>query len=194
LAGEIALNPHIHEREYLNRYESLRETLERIASRNELRERIRKEPAIPEQIQELAIRALSTDIEQQRHLLTDLLLNLISIAMQGNYRVDIEVSVTLPDAGRPDVKECLLWTEGEAREIPLSIGEAFIRHAVRAGHGTPMRAVLEFYKLEETKFDRMFSGALDRCSLRIMEEIYPTRTYHLRIRLPAQVLVEYNIL
>jgi hypothetical protein len=193
LAGEI-LNTHIHEREYLNRYESLRVTLERMASQTSLRERIRKEPAIPEQIQDVAVRALSADIEQHRHLFKDLLLNLISVAMQGDYPVDIEVAVTLPDQGRPDVQECLLWTEGKAHEIPLSIGEAFIRHAVRAGHGTPMRAVLEFYKAEETKFDRIFSGALERCSLRIMEEIYPAKTYHLRIRLPAQVLVEYNIL
>jgi hypothetical protein len=190
----MTLNPRIHEREYLNRYESLCVSLERIASQAELKERIRKEPAIPEQIQDLAIRALSVDTEQQRHLFKDLLMNFISIAMQGDYPVDIEVSATIPDSGRPDVQECLIWAEGEAKEMPVSIGEAFIRHAVRAGHGTPMRAVLEFYKIEETKFDRMFSGALERCSLRIMEEIYPTKTYHLRIRLPAQVLVEYKIL
>ncbi len=194
MQGERPLQPHIQEREYWNRYRTLKSTLARLASQSDLIERIRNEGAIPAQVQDLALKALAADIDQTRHLFGDLLLNFISISLEGTHAVDIEVEATFsPDSDLMEVNRCLLWIDGRAEEIGPEIGEALIRHGTGTGRGSPVKALLEFYQAEEVRFDRMLDGALDRCSLRILREMYPANSNYVRMRLPAQTLIEHRI-
>lgn len=51
-------------------------------------------------------------------------------------------------------------------------------------------ALLNLYKALELKYDRLLGGSLERCSLLLLEEVYPKEGYHVRIRLPAQAFTD----
>jgi hypothetical protein len=54
-------------------------------------------------------------------------------------------------------------------------------------------AILLFFREEEARYDKLFGGIMDRCSLQIMDELYPRRCAHVRLKLPAQSLIEYRV-
>lgn len=194
MAGETPLPPHVHEQEYWKRYRALRSVTGRLASQQALIHALHDEESIPQQIRDLAAKAVNSDIVATRHMLIEVLENFISTGMQGTHIIDVEVSVAMPpDSDLIDVDACRLLIDGREEPIPPEIGEALVTYGMRRGHGTPVRALLEFYRIEEARYDRMLEGALDRCLMQILQEVYPGKQYRIRLRLPAQALIEYGI-
>ncbi len=166
----------------------------RIASQQALIRALHDEGAIPQQIKDLAVKAMNGEADEARRMFIEVLENFISTGMQGAHIVDIEVSVAiLPDSDLIEVDACHLLIDGREEPIPAEIGEALVAYGIRHGHGTPVRALLEFYRHEEVRYDRALEGALGRCFIRVLQELYPGKRYQVRLRLPAQALIEYGI-
>ncbi len=194
MGNDLYLHHLFQEKEFWNRYDNLKEVLRHLHEQGELVNRIRREEIIPEQTRELAVKALSADIEQTRRLFTEIFQNFISGAAAGLNRVDLETSITLVDMELLEVNRCSLWVDGEPWEIPMDIGKKFAEYILAKGEGTPAETITEFYETEEHLSDIRLGGSLNRCSLQMMEETYPARNLHVRLRLPAQCLVDHHIL
>lgn len=194
MGNDLYLHHLFQEKEFWNRYDNLKEVLRHLHEQGELVDRIRREEIIPEQTRELAVKALSADIEQTRRLFTEIFQNFISGAAAGLNRVDLETSITLVDMELLEVNRCSLWVDGEPWEIPMDIGKKFAEYILAKGEGTPAETITEFYENEEHLSDIRLGGSLNRCSLQMMEETYPARNLHVRLRLPAQCLVDHHIL
>jgi hypothetical protein len=194
MGNDLYLHHLFQEKEFWNRYDNLKEVLRHLHEQTELVDRIRREEIIPEQTRELAVKALSSDIEQTRRLFSEIFQNFVSGAAAGLNRVDLETSITLVDMELLEVNRCSLWVDGEPWEIPLEIGEKFAEYILSRGEGTPAETITEFYENEEHLSDIQLGGSLNRCSLQMMEETYPAKNLHVRLRLPAQCLVDHHIL
>ncbi|MDD1666898.1 MAG: hypothetical protein LUO96_00375 [Methanomicrobiales archaeon] len=194
MGNDLYLHHLFQEKEFWNRYDNLKEVLRHLHEQSELVDRVRREEIIPEQTRELAVKALSADIEQTRRLFTEIFQNFISGAAAGLNRVDLETSITLVDMELLEVNRCSLWVDGEPWEIPMDIGKKFAEYILAKGEGTPAEIITEFYENEEHLSDIRLGGSLNRCSLQMMEETYPARNLHVRLRLPAQCLVDHHIL
>jgi hypothetical protein len=194
MGNDLYLHHLFQEKEFWNRYDNLKEVLRHLQDQNDLLDRIRREEVIPEQPRELAVKALSADIDQTRRLFSEIFQNFVSGASIGLNRVDLEASITLIDGELLEVNRCALWVDGEPWEIPADLGKRFAEYILARGEGTPAETITEFYKGEEHLYDMRLGGSLNRCSLQMMEEIYPAKNLHVRIRLPAQTLVDHHIL
>lgn len=194
MGNDIYLHHLFKEKEFWNRYDNLKEVLKHLQDQNDLIDRIRREEIIPEGPRELAMKALTTDIEQTRRLFSEIFQNFVSGASLGLNRVDLEASITLIDGELLEVNRCALWVDGEPWEIPADFGKKFAEHILAQGEGTPAEIITEFYEHEEHLYDIRLGGSLNRCSLQLMEEIYPAKNLHVRIRLPAQSLVDHHII
>jgi hypothetical protein len=194
MGNDLYLHHLFQEKEFWNRYDNLKEVLRHLHEQTELADRLRKEEVIPEQTRELAVKALGSDIEQTRRLFSEIFQNFVSGASLGLNRVDLETSITLVDMELLEVNRCSLWVDGEPWEIPMDIGKKFAEYILAKGEGTPAETITEFYENEEHLSDIRLGGSLNRCSLQMMEETYPARNLHVRLRLPAQCLVDHHIL
>ncbi|HXW99182.1 MAG TPA: hypothetical protein VEI51_05620 [Methanomicrobiales archaeon] len=194
MGNDLYLHHLFQEKEFWNRYDNLKEVLGHLQDKNELLDRIRREEIIPEGPRELAIQALTADIEQTRRLFSEIFQNFVSGATVGLNRVDLEASLTLIDGDLLEVNRCALWVDGEPWEIPQELGRKFAEHILSSGQGTPAEAITEFYENEEHLYDIRLGGSMNRCSLQMMEEIYPAKNLHVRLRLPAQSLVDHHII
>jgi hypothetical protein len=194
MGNDLYLHHLFQEKEFWNRYDNLKEVLKHLQDQNDLLDRIRREEIIPEQTRELATKALSADIDQTHRLFSEIFQNFVSGAAAGLNRVDLEVSITLVDGELLEVNRCSLWVDGEPWEIPLDLGKKFAEYILAKGEGTPAETLTEFYENEEHLYDIRLGGSLNRCSLQMMEEIYPSRNLHVRLRLPAQCLVDHRII
>ncbi|HMA05072.1 MAG TPA: hypothetical protein VKO45_04010 [Methanomicrobiales archaeon] len=193
MGNDLYLHHLYQEKEFWNRYDNLKEVLRHLQEQNELLDRIRREEVIPEGPRELAVKALTTDIGQTRRLFSEIFQNFVSGASAGLNRVDLETSLTLLDGNILEVNRCALWVDGEPWEIPADFGRKFAEHILSRGEGTPAEAITGFYESEQHIYDIRLGGSLNRCSLQMMEEIYPAKNLHVRIRLPAQSLVDHHI-
>lgn len=194
MGNDLYLHHLFQEKEFWNRYDNLKEVLRHLHEQTELVDRIRREEIIPEQTRDLAVKALGSDIEQTRRLFSEIFQNFVSGAAAGLNRVDLETSFTLVDLEILEVNRVSLWVDGEPWEIPVEIGKKFAEYILSKGEGTQAEAITEFYENEEHLSDIRLGGSLNRCSLQMMEETYPANNLHVRIRLPAQCLVDHHIL
>jgi hypothetical protein len=194
MGNDLYLHHLFQEKEFWNRYDNLKEVLRHLQDQEGLLDRVRREEVIPEGPRELAVKALSADIGQTRRLFSEIFQNFVSGASLGLNRVDLETSLTILEGGLLEVNRCALWVDGEPWEIPVDFGRKFAEHILSRGEGTPAEAITGFYENEEHLCDIRLGGSLNRCSLQMMEEIYPARNLHVRIRLPAQTLVDHHIL
>jgi hypothetical protein len=194
MGNDLYLHHLFQEKEFWNRYDNLKEVLKHLQDQRELLDRIRREEVIPEGTRELAVKALTADIEQTRRLFSEIFQNFVSGASIGLNRVDLETSLTLINGEILEVNRCALWVDGEPWEIPADFGRRFAEHILSGGEGTPAEAITSFYENEEHLYDIRLGGSLNRCSLQMMEEVYPAKNLHVRILLPAQSLVDHHII
>lgn len=181
------------EREFWNRYMDLRALLDERRTQSECIVRIREEQAIPPQIRDAAVQAVEDHLAASRRVFGEMLACFIAGAAAGLSAVDIEVSATILSRTTRTIQSCLLLVEGRAEEIPADIGERLIA-CILADESVPIvEAIRRFYETEETRSDMLLPGRLDRCSLLILEELYPTSCHHVSIRLPASVLLDRQI-
>ena len=155
--------------------------------------RIRKETVIPEHARDLAIGALSTELQDNKKIFFDYLLNFISISMQVLHNADIEMEFTIIGGERVEMDSNRLIIDRDTLDIPIEIGARFADIILESKGPKKLEAILSFYREEESRYDKLFEGILNRCSLQIMDELYPRRRAHIRLRLPAQSLIEYRV-
>jgi len=86
-----------------------------------------------------------------------------------------------------------LIVEGEILDIPIEIGTRFTGLILDTKGPKKLDAILLFFREEEARYDKLFGGIIDRCSLQIMDELYPKRCAHVRLTLPSQSLIEYRV-
>lgn len=191
--NQLELRGNTTDDEFWRRYSGIREMLVHMEERAELLRRIRGENVIPEQARDLAIGALLTELQDNKKIFFDYLLNFISASMQVLHGADIEMEFTIIEGGRIEMDNTRLLVEGESLEIPIEIGARFTSIILDNAGPKKFEAILSFFRDEELRYDKLFDGIVNRCSLQIMEELYPRRCGHIRLKLPAQSLIEYRV-
>jgi len=193
----VALHPATQELEFWKRYQVFLAMLRHLTRQSELMARIRGEHEIPDQAVDLAIRAISHEHEENKRIFIDYLINLVSFCMQGLHTVDLEVRFAVLEQEQTEIEDCLVQINQKLYEVPPGIGKAVIE---RLFTDLPSRQwgdipsyVLGVYEEQEKHFDLLLGGSLERSALRITEEIFPLRRFQVRLRLPAQVLIEQNL-
>lgn len=190
MGDDILLTRVFQEKEFWKRYEHLRDVLQHLSERTLLCKQIQQDAVIPDQARDLAVKALSRDLEQTRRLFFEVFENLVSQAGHTTLALDLECALTVVTQDLLEVKWCMLWAGDSSLEIPAEIGERFAEDILSGPGGTPSDAFIRFFEEEEARCDSTCGGIQDRCSLTVMEEIFPLRCLHVRFRLPARTLVD----
>ena len=192
----VTVHPATHELEFWKRYEVFLAMLRHLRRQSELMARIREEHEIPEQAVDLAIRAISREHDENKRIFIDYLINLISFCMQGLHTVDLDVRYSVTGQGPVEIEECLVNINQKPFEVAPEIGRVFVD---RLFPGLPSRHwdtipayILQVYEEQEKHFDLLLGGSLERSALRITEEIFPLKRFQVRIKLPAQIIIEQN--
>jgi hypothetical protein len=189
---EVALHRSLHEEEYWKAYRTLTAMIRHMRARAILAHEIREEPSITDQAKDLAIKGIVAELSANRIQMYEALLSFISLATQGLHAVDIECTFLLRDA-KAEIGTTRLLVDGEAEDLPAEVGKLFVELILRNAGYQVVEAVMAFYRKEETRYDAMLGGSLNRCSLRVLEEKYPERCVHITIRLPAQTLNDHQV-
>jgi hypothetical protein len=179
--------------EFTKRFSGVQTMLVHMKDRADLIRRIRNETAIPEHARDLAIKALSAELKENKSVFFDYLLNFVSVSMQVLHRADIEMEFTIIDSGRIKMNSNRLIVDNEIMDIPIEIGTRFMTLILDNKGAKIPDAILMFFNEEEARYDKLFGGIMDRCSLQIMDELYPRRCSHVKLKLPAQSLIEYRV-
>ena len=190
----VTVHPAIHELEFWKRYEVFLAMLRHLTRQSELISRIREEHEIPEQAADLAMRAISREHEENKRIFIDYLINLISFCMQGLHTVDLEVRYSVNEQSQAEIEECMVNINQKFYDVVPEIGRVFVDRlfpdlSSRQWDTIPAY-ILEVYKEQEKHFDLLLGGSLERSLLRITEEIFPLKRFQVRVKLPAQVIIE----
>ena len=179
--------------EFWKRFSGVQTMLYRMKQRAELIRAIREEIVIPEQARDLAVKALSTELQENKNIFFDYLLNFISVSMQVLHRADIEMEFTIIEGGRIEMNSIRLIVDDDVQDLPVEIGARFTGLILESKGPKKLDAILLFFREEEARYDILLGGIMDRCSLQIMDELYPRRCAHVILKLPAQSLIEYRV-
>jgi hypothetical protein len=193
MTDDLSLELRTYEREFWHQYMNIRALLGHRRSHRDLAERLRREEAIPELVRDSAVNALMDELHETRRTLSELLLNFITTSVNGLHRVDVEFVITVISPQVTEISSSLLVVDSQPEELPIEIGHRFAAAMAQGEDSLAPDTIRHFYLQEETRYDMLYPGSLDRCSLQILEEIYPGSCHHIRIRLPAQVLIEHHI-
>jgi hypothetical protein len=179
--------------EFAKRFSGVQTMLAHMKERADLIRKIRNETVIPEHARDLAIKALSAELNENKSVFFDYLLNFISVSMQVLHRADIEMEFTIIEGGRIEMNSNRLVVDNDMLDIPIEIGTRFTSLILDNKGAKKLDAILIFFREEEARYDKLFGEIIDRCSLQLMDELYPRRCAHVRLKLPAQSLIEYRI-
>lgn len=193
--GEDAENPtgKSLNNEFFKKSSDIRLMIDHMKKRAELIRDIYDETAIPEQARDMAIKALSNELSENALIFFDYLINFINLGKQGLHRVDIKIGFTLLGPGILEMDCCHLLIDDEIMEIPMEIGARYLHTIFYSAEKQHPDFILQYYKEEETHYDQILGGLSGRCSLQIMDELFPKRGIHITMRLPAQTLIEHHI-
>ncbi len=151
------------------------------------------EESFPDMARRLGKEAILGELHSNKRLFLDYLYNLITLSSDPGRFIDVEFHYISIGKGPIEVDKCLLWFDGAELPMPFEIGDRFGKGIVGDDSIDAPQKILSFYKEAEVNFDRDFSANLDRCSLVILQEIYPVSSFHIRMRLPAIILNDYPI-
>lgn len=189
MTEDLGLSAYTYEREFWKRYRTLRHMVARLKTGDIIVHKIRAESVIPEQARDMAVKALLEELTSNERIFLEFLYEFIGFCSQGLHHVDILVKFTSLPGGLSEIEDCFLIVDGRRDEMPVEVGRRFIDIVP---HSEGWKEVLAFYREEETRFDRILGGSLDRSSLKILEELFPSPCRHIQIRLPAQTLLDHN--
>lgn len=181
------------QRDFYRQYKALNEVLSTLSRRSELLKMIQAEEELPLPVRDLSVKALTIRREKEEAHFYDMFLNFLNIAMlaQGSHRVDLECEYLLQRT--IETTQCRLVVDGKSVDIPASIASLLSDHILSSGVGDPVASLTAYYLEAEKYYDLLLIGELDRCSLRIVKEIYPGKSYTVFFRLPARVLIDQGI-
>jgi hypothetical protein len=189
MSEELSLPAVTYEREFWKRYHSFRQMIDHMKEEDNLVHKIKAATIIPEHARDMAMKAILGELADKRQIFLEFFYDFIGFCSQGLHRADIFVEFTSLPGGISEIDSCHLFIDRIREDLPVEIGRRFIEIIP---HAEGWKAVIAFYREEETSFDRLLGGNLGRCSLKITEELFPSPCYHIAIRLPAQTLLEYR--
>ncbi|HON82172.1 MAG TPA: hypothetical protein PLN56_07770 [Methanoregulaceae archaeon] len=187
MPDDLSLPAATYEREFWKQYHALRRMLEHLKSEDALMHRLKVETLIPEQARDMAIKAILGELNDKHRIFLEFFYEFIEFCSHGLHRADISVEFRVFPAGMSEIDTCSLIVDKRRDDLPVEIGRRFIE---TIPYQEGWEAILSYYRRKETWYDRLFGGNLDRCSLKITEELFPLSCYHITIRLPAQTLLE----
>jgi hypothetical protein len=164
-----------------------------IKSQEQFLQMIDHQDVIPDMARRLSKDAISGDLLSNKRVLLDFLYNIISRTDENSPQIDIEFFFILIEKEFFQVDRCVIWLEHQELNIPFEIGEKFGRAILGEEKSDAVKKVMAVYKEYEAKFDREHFGDLNRCSLVILEELYPRSSWHIQMRLPVEILNDYSI-
>ncbi len=193
---ESGMTPHssVHEAEFRKRYRTLEVMLEHLRNQEQLIQSLQEQAALSDQIKDAAVSALKTENAKNYQVFHDYILNFLTFSFQGLHRVDILLSFSIMDNDGLQFESGSVSVDGKEHRLPSEEGIRWMEPLEKA-LGEPGRkntgdTLLDLYKTLELKYDRLLGGCLERCSLLLLEEVYPKEGYHVRIRLPAQAFTD----
>jgi hypothetical protein len=187
MSDDLSLPAATYEREFWKRYHSLRQMIDHLREEEVLIHRIKAATIIPEQARDMAMRAILGELADKRRIFLEFFYDFVGFCSQGLHRADIFIEFTVLSGGISEIHSCRIFIDQHREDLPMEIGRRFI-DMIPVAEG--WKAVLAYYRNEETRFDRMYGGILGRCSLTITEELFPSPCHHIAIRLPAVTLLE----
>lgn len=190
------MTPHssLHEGEFWKRSRTLCAMLEHLKGQECLIDALQVQVALSDQLKDAVLSALKTECTQNYQLFHDYLLNFLTFSFQGLHRVDILLSFSIMEGGGLQFESGSISIDGMQHGLPLQEGILWLEPIKGILGDLPRKdavsAVLDLYKSLESKYDRLLDGSLDRCSLLLLDEVYPIECSHVRIRLPAQAFMD----
>ena len=119
---------------------------------------IREEIVIPEHARDLAIKALSIELQENKKIFFDYLLNFISVSMQVLHRADIEMEFTIIEGGRIEMNSNRLIVDGKSRTFLSRLGARFTDLILDTKGPKKLDAILLFFREEEARYDKFSVG------------------------------------
>lgn len=174
-------------------FRSLQVVVDHIRSEEMFLQILDREESIPDMAKRLSREAVSNEISSNKRLFLDFLYNLVASGSGNNHRQDVEFAFVIIGEDLMEVDKCLFWFEDLELRMPFEIGEKFGKAILADQYGDVVKKIIAFYKEAEARFDRELAGSLERCSLLVLQEIYPQNAYHISMRLPASILNDYPI-
>jgi hypothetical protein len=196
MAKELLSHQPAYESEFWKRYRIMKAMLSHIEQQETLLLGLKHEYSIPESARDMAIKAVEEEIAHNLEIFRDFLINYINFGGQGLHRMDIDIGFTLILGTPPENRTCTLFIEGLAHPLPQDIGHALMEKLVDMAGGNSVsfpRQMIEVYKKIEGHYDLVSGGDLERCSLNITEELFPCTCYHVRVRFPALIFLEDDL-
>jgi hypothetical protein len=182
-----------HNEEFQKRSFDLRLMVDHMKGRADLAKGIATEEVIPEQARDMAIKALSNELTENLSFFFHYLVNFINLGMQGLHHVDFEAGFTLLGDGIIQTDCCRLHIDDEILEIPVEIGTRYIQTVFGSPEMQDPGFIEQYYKNEESYYDRALGELSGRCELRVVKELFPKHSIHVVLKLPAQTLIENRI-
>jgi len=192
MSENIARVPAISEKEYHGHFESMLVMLEGLLDCKSLKYRIKKSYALPENLKNSVDIALSRHIKENIPLFADVFSQYVMIAEESGHDVDVELKVVLSE-GSFDIRECMIYTNREAKDFIVELADIWIGHIVSSRGGESHKAIYSFYKDEEKKYGKFVDKLIERCSIEVLKEIVPHKRYVITIRLPALSFIEIEV-
>ena len=174
-------------------FRSLQVIVHHIRSEEVFLQTLEREDSIPDMAKRLAREAISEELISNKRLFLDFLYNLLASSGEKERRIDIDFQYVIIGQEILEVDRSMLWYDDLELQVPFEIADKLGKIILGEDYGDIVQKIMNFYKTAEARFDREFSGNLDRCSLLVMEEHYPQSAYHISMRLPARILNDYPI-
>ncbi|MCG7854935.1 MAG: hypothetical protein MIO88_03665 [Methanoregulaceae archaeon] len=189
MTEDLSLPAVTYEREFWKRYHAFRQMLEHLKAEDYLMHRVKAETLIPEQARDMAIKAILGELNDKHQIFREFFYEFVEFCSHGLHKADICVEFRVFPGGMSEIDSCLLFVDKRRDGLPVEIGRRFIE---TIPYSEGWQTILAYYHREETRYDRLFGGNLDRCSLKITEELFPSPCYHVTIRLPAQTVLRHH--
>ncbi|HWQ66829.1 MAG TPA: hypothetical protein VN372_08165 [Methanospirillum sp.] len=174
-------------------FRSLQVLVDHISSQELFLQILDREDSISDLGKRLAREGVTGELVSNRRLFLDFFYNLIAASGEKERELDVEFTYVTIGADILEVDRCILWYEDLELKMPFEIGEKFGRTILGESLVDVVNRIISFYKEAEARFDRQFSGNLERCSLLVLQEHYPQAAYHITMRLPAVILNDYPV-
>ena len=196
MEGEIFPHSLGYEVEFGKRLRIMKVMLAHMESQRQLLLGLMHEESIPESARGMAKGAIEEDLSSNKNIFNDFLIDFISYGMQGLHRMDVDLQFTYISSAQPKIECCAINIDGVVHVLPPDIGSRLVDNIVRmcvVDEGHFPEQFIELYKRIEGYYDLLLGADLDRCSLLLTEELFPSSCYHLTLRLPAHVLMEQDL-
>lgn len=187
-AGGITLHSSVHELRFWQNLSLLRRMVRHLGEREHLIGMLATDPVLPEKTRDEAVSLLKMEQAENLSAFHDFLSNFIAMGMQGLHRTEITLEFSFQDDGSYCVLAAALHVDGKAVPLPPGEGQRLISLLSPVfSSGEPEQALLRYYRSVEEMHDRAGGTSLSSCLLELSREIFPGRSFHARLRLPAHL-------